>query len=308
MYTAGPPAGADDVDPHGPLRVRRVGRRVFDGISDTAFDPELRRFLTDMVRPYGLALREELFQQGAGHSYGEMAELLIADTVPADEPVDLLVLAFGIHDLRLGRATAAYLSSVCPGEPMAFAVCDQGSAAAFTALRLIGEYGRSGVCGRALLVVAEQSALHYEPATPAVVPQRHAAVALLYEQGGTGGASVVRQHADVSARLVGALLADDVAVLSGGRPDVTLVLGSGLSQFAHTCLADRTLVAVTGQPFTGPWWELAGGLPRWRAEGRLVLLADYDPGLRYLSVSATDFAPAGRQPETVAASTKQAAS
>lgn len=306
MYTAGPPAGADEVD--GVLRVSRAGRRVFDGISDTAFDPELRLFLTDMVRPYGLALRDDLLEHGAGHSYGEMAEQLIRDTVRDDEPVDLLVLAFGIHDLRLGRATAAYLSSVCPGEPMAFAVCDQGAAAAFTALRLIDEYGRSGACRRALLVVAEQSALHYRPTTPAILPERHAAVALLCEQDTTGPSTVVRQHADVSPQLAGALLADDVSALSRDRVDVTLVLGAGLSRFAHTCLADRTVVAVTGQPYTGPWWELAGGLADWRAQGRLVLLAEYDPVLRYLSVSAMDFAVSGRAREVVAASTKQPAS
>lgn len=306
MYSAGPPDGTDPHD--GPLRVRRADRRVFDGISATAFDPELRRFLSDMVAPYGLALREEMFERGAGHSYGEMAQDLIADTVRVDEPVDLLVLAFDIHDLRLGRATAAYLSSVCPGEPMAFAVCDQGTAGAFTALRLIGEYARSGACHRALLVVAEQSALHYEPATPAVVPDRHAAVALLCDTSGTGASAAVRQHADVSADLVGAVLADDVAVLSAGRPDVTLVLGAGLGRFAHTSLTERTVTAVSGQPFTGPWWELAGGLADWQDEGRLVLLADYDRGLRYLSVSALDFAAAVPGTRPVAVSTKQPAS
>jgi 4-hydroxymandelate oxidase len=289
MYAGGPPVDIDDDDPlFGSLRITRAERRSFDGMSDAAFDPELRLFLADMVRPYGLALRDDLLEQGAGHSYGEMAEELIRDTVTADEPVDLLVLAFGIHDIRLGRATAAYLSDVCPGDPMAFAVCDQGAAAAFTALRLIGEYGKSGACRRALLLVVEQSALHYQLAEPAVVPDRHSAVALVCERSSAGGSVVVRQHADVSPALAGALLADDVATLSAGRSDVTLVLGGGLTRFADQALADRVVLAPAGQPFTGPWWALAGGLAEWRAEGRLVLLADYDPVLRYLSLSTVD--------------------
>ncbi|HVV18118.1 MAG TPA: hypothetical protein VHF06_01695 [Pseudonocardiaceae bacterium] len=287
MYAGGPPTGGGH---GGSPRFTRAGRRVFDGVSDLAFDPELRTFLADMVAPYGLPLRDDLLTGGAGQSYGEMAAQLIRETVAPDEPVDLLVLAFGIHDIRLGRATAAYLSDVCPGEPMAFAVCDQGSAAAFTALRLIDEYARSGACRRALLVVAEQSALHYEPAGPAVVPDRHTAVALMGERSAVGGPTVLRQHAEVSSRLVGALLADDVAVLSAGRSDVTLVLSSGLARFAHACLVDQVVTAPAGQPFTGAWWELAGGLADWRRAGRLVLLADHDPALGYLSLSAVDLA------------------
>ncbi|HEX5405139.1 MAG TPA: hypothetical protein VFX16_22895 [Pseudonocardiaceae bacterium] len=288
MYTGGPPVDTGDDPPFGSLRVTRARRRTFDGMSPAAFDPELRLFLADMVRPYGLPLRDDLLDAGAGQSYGEMAEALIQDTVTADEPVDLLVLAFGIHDIRLGRATAAYLSDVCPGDPMAFAVCDQGAAAAFTALRLIGEYARSGMCRRALLLVAEQSALHYEPAEPAVIPDRHSAVALLCERSPVGGSLVVRQHADVSPALAGALLADNVAALSSGRSDVTLVLGGGLAHFVDGTLADRVVLASPGQPFTGPWWTLAGGLADWRADGRLVLLAEYDAALRYLSLSTVD--------------------
>jgi 4-hydroxymandelate oxidase len=278
MYLGGPrdtPAGRP------PLT--GAARREFPGASDLAFDPQLRLFLADLVRPYDLPLREDLLERGAGQSYGEMAEELIGEIVTADEPVDLLVLAFGIHDVRLGRSTAAYLSDVCPGDPMAFAVCDQGAAAPFTALRLIGEYG----AGRSLLVVAEQAALHYLPAGPAVVPDRHAAVALLFESDDSAS-TVVRQHPDVSSRLAGPLLAEDVAALSGGRSDVTLVLGGGLAPPPGVVLADRIVSAPAGQPYTGPWWTLAGGLADWRAEGRRVVVAEYDPALRYLSTSGVD--------------------
>lgn len=285
MYSGGPPTA---VQPGRSTRFTRATRRVFEGMSDLVFDPELRVFLADMVRPYGLPLRDDLLTHGAGHSYGEMAERLIKETVHDDEPVDLLVLAFGIHDIRLGRATAAYLSHVCPGDPMPIALCDQGAAAAYTGVRLIDEYTKSGACSRALLVLAEQSALHYQPAGPAVLPDRHTAVALLCEQSAVGGPTVVRQHADVSPGLVGALLADEVAVLTGGRADVTLVLGGGLADVGHGLGVESVVRAPAGQPFTGPWWELAGGLAGWRGEGRLVVLAEYDVTLGYLSLSSVD--------------------
>ncbi|HVQ92782.1 MAG TPA: hypothetical protein VMU51_17240, partial [Mycobacteriales bacterium] len=186
----GPPGPRGPAGAAGPVRLYRAGRRVFAETSTLALDPELRIFIADMVGPYGVPLREDLLRTGSGHTYAQMAEALLPDVLAAGEPVDLLVLAFAIHDIRIGQTTAVYLSSICPGDPLAFAICDQGSAAAFTGLRLISEYASTGDCRRALLVVAEQSALHYQPAPvpgpPAPIPDRHAAVALLLDTAGTG--------------------------------------------------------------------------------------------------------------------------
>jgi 4-hydroxymandelate oxidase len=243
----------------------------------------MRAYLSDMVGPYRLALREDLLDSGAGHSYGEMAEPLIEAILPTGSPVDLLVLAYGIHDVRLGRATATYLGSRCPGDPLSFAVCDQGVAAAFTALRLIGAYAGTGACRRALLIVVEQAALHYELAAPAPVPERNAAVAVLFEESARPDALTVRQHAAVPPDQVGALLQADVAELSGGRPDVTVILGDGLaSDWTSGSTMDELLRAPTGQPYTGVWWELSAGLAGWQARDRLALLAEYDAALGYL--------------------------
>jgi hypothetical protein len=284
VFRSGPPqltpgAGA----PGDPLRIAGAHRLIFEDTSVTAWDPLLRLYLTDMVAPYGLPLREELLVEGAGHSFGEMAEPLIAALVSADEPVDLLVLAFAMHDLRLGRATATYLSSICPGAPFAFALCDQGNAAAFTGLRLIDAYARTGACRRALLVVLEQSALHYEPALQVPLPARHAGVALLLDAAGTIPLRPVRQHISVTAQGVSALLGAEVAELSAGRDEVTVILGGGLSELE---LPGRVLRAPDGQPSTGAWWELAS----LSEPGQLMIVAEYEPQLGYLSICAADFA------------------
>jgi hypothetical protein len=163
MFSAGPPRRAEDLGGEGgSLWLSRAGRRVFDGSSNSALDPMLRVYLSDMVRPYRLTLREDLLQGGSGQSYGEMAGALMRETVPGDQPVDLIVLAFAIHDVVPGRSTASHLSHICPGGPMAFAVCDQGVAAPFTGLRLMREYARTAGCRRTLLVVVEQATLHYD--------------------------------------------------------------------------------------------------------------------------------------------------
>jgi hypothetical protein len=247
------------------LTLRRVAHRVDDADSALAAHPTLRPYLTDLAATHGLALREEAL--GTGQSYAELAEPVVAAV--ADEPVDLLVLAYGVPDVQPGRNVALHLASRCPGRPLAFAICDQGPAAAFTALRLIAEHA----CDRALLVVAEQSAVPYPLTAPAPVPDRHAAVALLFERGPSQLA--VRTHASLPPEAVGAVLAADVAELTGEHDAMTLVLGSGVDG------PPEALRAVPGLPYTGLWARLADVEP-----GRLPVFADYDPALGYLCVAA----------------------
>jgi hypothetical protein len=331
MYCAGPPSAAGTYGGLGePLRVAAAGRQAFEGSSAAALDPMLRRYLSDMVAPYGLGLRADLLDQGRGQSYGEMAGALLTSMVPPGQPLDLIVLAFAMHDVIPGRSVAAHLSHLSPGAPTAFAVCDQGTAAPFAALRLISEYTRAGAARRALLMIVEQETLHYELAAPAALPARNAAVALLCGPAGASRLEAVRQHPGVAAAQAGDLLARELTMLAAGRADLTLIAGGGLAGLAGGTAAardqtrgdngrpgpvtapdllppgapavDQVLVAPPGQPVTGLWWELAGALPEWAVCGRRVLLADYEPELRYLSVSAIDVeaSPAAAVPRLAA--------
>ncbi|WP_018681777.1 hypothetical protein [Actinokineospora enzanensis] len=280
MFGSGPPGA-----PAPPARLVGALSRVFDETSPTALDPALRPFLADLVRPYGTALREDLLAAGVGHSFGEMAERLLPAVVGPDEPVDLLIVAFAMHDLRLGRATACYLSDRCPGKPNAFAVCDQGSGAAFTALRLAGSYLGTPDCSRALVFVVEQSALHYEPLAPAPIPDRHTAVVLRLESGSDGAPVAGRQHTGVDAKRLPGLLLAEIGRVSGDREDVTVV-GSARLAAAAPGLVD--VVTDAGQPYTGIWADLAG-----RADG-LVVLADHEPSHGLLCLSTVDFKSAAK--------------
>ncbi|WP_235437491.1 2-hydroxy-acid oxidase [Micromonospora sp. RV43] len=282
------------------LRLLRAARHTVTGPAALLGDPVLRErsagYLADLTRPYGLRVPDGLFDapSGAlGQSYGEMAAELIPALVPPDEPVDLLVLAFAVHDVLPGRATAAYLSHVCPGTPMSFALCDQGSAAAFTGLRIAREYG----CRRALLLTVEQAVLPYDTAVP--VPARHRAVAMLYgtaddDTARTGGTRVtgLRQHADVGPGDVAALAAAEVHELTAGRTDVAVVLGADLAAAWPGPGGGAVTTGPPRQPSTGVWWALLDRLAGDAARPRPVVVADYEPGLGYLSVAA--LAPAGR--------------
>ena len=308
MFVASPPAGTLRYD----LHLVRAGRRSFTGSAEFLADADNRarvgEYLADMGRPYGREVPASPFGEPAspdlGHSYGEMAAALIGSVVPADEPVDLLVLAFSVHDLRPGRQTAAYLSHVTPGEPMAFAVCDQGSAAAFSGLRMIREYAASAAIARALLVVVEQAALPYDG--PATLPLQHQAVAMLYrneldgdrlDSAGLDGDSAiqpvrvagVRQHPGVPPGDVAALAAADLAELAAGHQDVALVLSDALAAVWTASAANRMRVMPPGQPSTDVWWGLIGELTGDQdpdAPASLLVAAAYAPHLRYLCLTA----------------------
>jgi 4-hydroxymandelate oxidase len=248
------------------MHLRRVAQHGDGGHSPLAGHPALRTYAADLAGTRGLAVREEVF--GTGHAYAELAEPAIEAVTSPDDPVDLLVLAYGVPDVQPGRNTALHLAARCPGRPSAFAICDQGIAAAFTALRLVADHD----VDRAVLVVAEQTAVPYPLVADAPVPERHSAVALLLERG--PAPVVVRQHSALPADAVDAVLAADLAELCGERDDVRLVLGPGVDG------------AGADLPYTGMWARLGDGEP-----GGLRVFADYDPGLGYLCVAALETSP-----------------
>jgi hypothetical protein len=275
------------------LYLVRAERRTFDGPAGFLTDPANRarvgEYLADMARPYACEVPAAPFGELAealGQSYGEMAEALIGPIVAADEPVGLLVLAFSIHDLRPGRQTAAYLSHVTAGAPMAFAICDQGSAAAFSGLRIAREYASSAGIRRALLIVVEQAALPYD--SPAEVPLRHQGVVMLYDDraGPAPRVAGIRQHPDVPPGAVAGLAAADLADLAGDHREVGLVLGDALAAVWTAPAAGRVRVMPPGQPSTGVWWGLVDELGGDAGRPDVVVAADYDPGLRYLCLTA----------------------
>jgi 4-hydroxymandelate oxidase len=279
VFTSGP---RPPVSATAQVSIQRVVRREFAGPATSAADPDrrarLREYLSDLVRPYGTVLREELFGEANGHSYGEMA----AAVAPGD-PVDLVVLAYAIPDVRPGRATATYLSHILPGNPLAFAICDQGPAAGFTGLRLVREYLGGDEHRRALLIVVEQSVLHYEPAAPAGVPDGHYAVALLCAGSGPARVAAIDQFRGVSLAEAPPLLARCDARCDAGTEAGTAILGAGLASVGLSTV-ERVRRASPGRPYTGVWWELAEEL----SSGRPLMLAEYDPMLGYLCVSTID--------------------
>ena len=265
--------------------VRCAARLAFPGPAALAADPRhaerLRVYLADMLRPYGLAL-DPAAGDGGGRSYGEMAEALIRAAVPPGEQVDLLVLAYRVPDITPGRATATWLSHVCPGRPLAFAVSDPSPAAPFTALRLTRAYAASAGLARALLLVVEQPSLPYAPGLPPALPDAAYGVALLL------GPPAPGEHTPAAVALGPA----DLAAAAAGAPGaVTLLLGASVPASAVPATGSaRVRTAAPNRPTTGVWWELAAALEPSADPHRLVLAEDgTGPGL---AVAAFDVSAA----------------
>lgn len=326
MPVSGTPAPES---PGAGLRLIRAERRTFDGSAEFLSDPGNRAavgaYLSDLIRSYPSELPERpapaeaslVLAPAQGHSYGEMAETLISAVTSADQPVDLLVLAYSIHDLQPGRATATYLSHVCPGNPTSFAISDQGSAAAYSGLRIARDYSTSAEPSRSLVIVVEQAALPYGDGTD--LPAQHRGVALLFENGPvTSGPTVngsagrpgqarlvaLTQRPNLAAAAVTGQADADLAELSGGHREVRLVLSQALAAVWQRQPGEQVRVGPADQPSTGIWWQLIDELdalhePDARDEpgGRdepgvnrpsLLVAADYDPDLRYLCMIAIE--------------------
>jgi 4-hydroxymandelate oxidase len=333
MPVPGPPSPGS---PGAGLRLVRAERRTFAGPADFLSDPGNRAavstYLSDLLRAYppqpsqpSTSVEAPLVVSAAqGHSYGEMAQTLISAVTSADQPVGLLVLAFAVHDLQPGRATATYLSHLCPGSPMSFAICDQGSAAAFSGLRIARDYPTPTEGSRSLLIVVEQAALPYGDGT--ALPAQHRGVALLLENGPAGDGLAGRpagnepaadadiadeeiadgetgwpgparlvaltQRPNLAAAEVAGQAAADLAELSTGHREVRLVLSRALAAAWPQQLSERVRVGPADQPSTGIWWQLLDELDALAEPGggrpSLLVAADYDPDLRYLCMIAVE--------------------
>jgi hypothetical protein len=268
----------------GPLRLAGAVGLGFTADSPAALDPDLRVFVADLVRPYRLPLDEQRIAAGNGQSYAEMGEAVIAALVAPDRPVDLLIEVFASPDIQPGRAASVHLSSCCPGRPFAFALSEQGTAGAFSALALVRSYLAGGGFHRALVLVMEQAGLPYVPPGGTPVADRAAAVGLLWERStdlavSLPGDGVRLGPAEAHERVLAAL-----AEIRTAGPEPLLLLGPGLAGLEEPA-GTQTLRARQGNPYTGLWSLLADNIPRIRAGRRSVLMVEYDVLLGCLNLA-----------------------
>ena len=309
MYLASSPAlalvGTDHADRF-PLPLARIVTRTFDGVRP--YDANMLGFFHDLAELYGLRYDRAEFARLRRATFTDMVGGLLDELDGGGEPVGLVVLAHSAPDGE-PNWPACFLTGVLPGEPLGFAVADQGAVAPFTALRIAATYLRANGARRAIAIVLDQSTVLCDPALAgqAPVPTQNRAVALIFDERGGLGELSVRTSAGIGPGDVGSALRGWVPATGGHRPAV--VFGPGLAAEIEPSTVDgrgstvdrgwSTVDAVAvppGLPCTGIWAVLAGELDRWRSAGRQhVLLADYDPESHCLGQCVVSLPGPGRQ-------------
>ncbi len=248
--------------------------------------PEVERYFRDLAGPYDTAFRGEAFTGAPRNSSTEMAAAALDALGPLDAPVDLALVAYAAPDWEHASLVAPYLNHRIPGEPLSFAVSDQGVLAPFTALRVAAEYARRSALHRVVLLVIDQRTQPFV--------RRDAAVALLLEcHDGAAPAPGLGVVPGVAPGDIAATLADRLPDLfTGTAPERTLVVaGSGIDP-ARDLPAFPGAVTRTepGRPCTGGWAALLDVLaePEGSVGPETAVLVEYDRALGDLAHCTLD--------------------
>ncbi|MFI5776800.1 hypothetical protein [Nocardia sp. NPDC051570] len=270
-----------------PLRLARIERRLFG--RGEPYSAEFVDYFADLAGQFGQPFHEEYFTSAAPNSFTDMATEMLSQATHPEEVFDLALIAHATPDARPTRP-ACYLSHALAGDALSFALSEQGVTAPFTALRIAGEYARDTGFRRAMVMILDQSFLWNgaEARLPegTRMPGRDSAVVLVLADDGAPGAISVRSIADVAAGEVCRLVTEQLREFAAAGPPMTTIAGVGVDRG----IADEFRIewAAADLPCTGLWTAFADGLPRWTVTGQRVVLVDYDPALRYLSLCAVD--------------------
>ena len=270
-------------------------------------------FFTERAAPYhvevGVAPGAPL--PGNHNSYSYLSTRLLAQLT--SEPPDLVVIAHALPDCGQSTSISGHVQRFLTGEPMIFAVSEQGRTTAFTALRTALALSRNGTYRRVAVLALDQGTIAFPP-DPALAGLDFATdhtVGLLLTGDGRDELTALRQltgiSADSSSGLTAILTTELVksAVPAIADRELVFVLGDGLADDKlggelieeldrSADLAElyrgryRIRQAPMGQLCTAVWSELARELNRSDAAERTVVAAEYDRELGYLSLLRLD--------------------
>ncbi|MFD7662368.1 hypothetical protein [Streptomyces sp. NPDC059788] len=256
------------------LRLTGAAHRAFDGRPPAPADPYLVRIYSDMAQLYGTVFDQERFERANRNTFSDLARGLLDALPPQPDPFDLVVVASDVPDFEPRVSGVSYLTDALPGTPPGFALCDQGDAAPYTALRLAGQYAADGRAGRALVAVMDQTTTPANPGPPRQGEDaRDGAAALLLSADGPGAPIGVRQYGGLTRADAHALLGE---ALPGGLG--SLFVGGGLDPELVAVPSGVTVESAPGEfPCSGVWALLAERVPDLAGQRRPVVLADYVP-------------------------------
>jgi len=168
VQASGPAEGASSGLRPGGLRLARPIVRTFPAHTNVEPPPpEWQRFMADFCAAYDLDFDLARYTNGGGHSFGEMAQALLADLDQPLPELDAVLLAHHAPDTKVFEIAGCHLTELCPGDPVAFSVSGQGIGAPFTALRILTSMRQADDLREGAVFILDQSSLPYkDPDTP----------------------------------------------------------------------------------------------------------------------------------------------
>jgi hypothetical protein len=256
----------------GGIHLSQVAFRVFADRQEYHLTQRQEEIGADLLRAYGRAPDATVLAGWRGHTFSSMGARLLADHAGPVADLDLVVLAYQTPDLHVAEVAGCYLAETCPGDPIAYAVSEQGAGAAFTALRVADAMYRFGDLTNGALFV-------FDPTTPICEPERagkpphDSAVLMMLGDSRDARLDNVSERAVVDP-------AAELAALVARWPAARAIVGGALAARLGPALLAHPRVLVSSADFlcTSAWITLA---EHWPVPGP-VLVADYDPYARRL--------------------------
>lgn len=271
-----------------PLRLVRPTVRTFGRRHRPEPTARELAFLTDFLAEFGMEVDLERYASGGGNSFIDMCGELLDGLDGPLPPMETILLAFHVPDLKIAEVAGSYVAERCSGDPAVFSVAGQGVGAPFTALRILDCMRPTGEAAGAVLVL-DQSTVPYPDPDPEGGPVRDCAVLLRTDPVGAQDAVELdfldeRRVADP---------ADLAEALETRGAAARIVVGPALaSRLSPPARARHDVVeGPSGYLCTSAWAALAAHWPR----DRYTVVADYDPHAGRLFQAG--LRPATKQPQ-----------
>lgn len=255
----------------GLLRLARPAVRTFAKTPLPAPTAYELRLVTDFLDGFGMRLDLDLHARGGGNSFAQMGQELLDGLEHPLAPLDHAVLAYHLPDPEFAEIAGCRLAELCPGDPDAFSVSEQGPGAAFTALRILDCMCLTGEPAAAAVFVFDHATVFYRD------PETHdgsigdCAVLLRTEPADAPDGATV----DFLDESTTADPDDALEALALRAPGTAIVAGRALADRLRPDVRER-LGVVEGPAHrfcTSAWSALAD---RWPLD-RYTVVADYDP-------------------------------
>lgn len=269
-------------------RLAAIRHRAFGPNPQRPEFPGLTDLFAERLAAYGVPVEPDLPSAGNRNSYSRLAAALLPELGP---PPDAVVVAHCLPDCDLSTSIAGYLQQRVGGQPLIFAVTEQGRTTPFVALRMALDLVHSGGYRRVAMLVLDQGTFVYsDPALDGVDRETDHAVGLVLAPDGPVRIGPVRHLTQVAGHHAAAVLDAELDRLPL-RGDVTLVAGPDVPPGGRPY---RRRSTHPGQLCTGVWSELAAQLAG--AGPHTVLAVEYEPALGYLCLAAIEVPPTEEAP------------